>query len=179
MSDVTHMDPTPGPAPRSRWRWLLIASLALNFLVLGAMAGAWVFGHRHGPGRWGATPMEHGLMHFSRQLPEDRREAVRRHLKEGRQAMKPLKEDLRKARISAAEVLGSADYTPEKMRAAMEAAGAADLKLRQNGVDVVIKAIGTLTPEDRKSLSEAWSRRLKHEDRRNRKFDKNDDGPKG
>lgn len=168
-------DQSPASAGPGRKRWLLVASLALNLLVLGAFAGAYFFGPRHGPGRWGATPMEFGLMHFSRKLPEERRNGVREVLREGRKAAKPLREDLRKAREAAALVLGSPDYTTEKMQAALEQIGVAEDSLRRNGAAVVVKAIERLTPEDRKSLSEAWTKRLERHDKRRKSQGKESD----
>ena len=164
---------TPAPAVTGkRMRWLLVASLAVNLLVLGAVAGAWVFGHRHGHGRgWGPTPMELGQMFFSRTLPQERRDMVRRYLKDGRQAAKPIREDLRAARQRAAEVLVSPDFTIDKLKAAMDEIGNVDQRMRQNGVDVLLKAVEGLTPEDRNALGKGWSRRLQREERRGKRHD--------
>lgn len=163
---------SPGPVPIApsgkpgRGRWLLIASLAFNLLVAGALAGAFFFGPKHGPGRWGATPMEFGLMHFSRKLPEDRRVAVREVLREGRKTAKPLRAQLRDARLTAANVLGSADYSADRMQAALAQIGVIEDGLRRNGVSVVVTALDKLTPEDRKALSEIWTKRLERHDKR-------------
>lgn len=178
MSDQPAPNPETPPSTGRRFRWLLIASLAVNLLVFGAMAGAWVFGHRHGHMRgWGPTPMEHGLMFFSRSLPEERRDMVRKHLKDGRAAAKPIREELRQARLRAAEILMSPDFTTDKLKAAMDAIGAADQRMRQNGADVVVKAVEGLNPEERKSLGQHWQRRLQFEDRRRKRSGK--DAPPG
>lgn len=180
MSETLPPQASPAAAPSRRGRWLLIASLAFNLLVAGALAGAFFFGPKHGPGRWGATPMEFGLMHFSRKLPEDRRTAVREVLRDGRKAAKPMRAQLRDARQAAADVLGSADYSADRMQAALDQIGVVEDGLRRNGVSVVVKALDKLTPEDRKSLSEAWSKRLERHDRRRkgRTPEKDDDSEK-
>lgn len=173
MSDLS--TPTNPAGPARKWRWLLMISVALNLAFVGGLAAVWWKGPP-GPWRGGASQTAFGLMKFSRDLPDERRDAVRRHLKEARPALKSAQVELRQARVKAAEVLGSASYTPEAMRAALDAVASTDNRLRAMGTDALMKAIGELTPEDRQKLAQSWTRRLEREQRRRGKRER-DDGP--
>lgn len=169
MSD-TSTSPTAG-APSSGRRWLLIASLALNLLFIGGVAALWFKGPP-GPGHRGPSQTAFGIMMFSRDLPPDRRDAVRQHLKEARQDLKNLKADLRLARQKAADVLASTSYTPEQLKTALDAIALAENRMRDTGTAALLKSIGELTPEERQKLAAAWTQRLQKEQRRKGKSDK-------
>ncbi len=160
------------------WRWLLVVSLALNLLVAGAVAGLWIKGPPHGAPHWGATPTTFGLMRFSRDLPLERRQKVRGHLREAYKSLRPLRDEMRAARRRAAEALGAPDFSKEKLQAAMDGIGAAETRIRQTGVDALIKGIGELEPVERQKLSEAWLQRLDREYRPRRRH-KNDESGMG
>jgi len=147
-------------APSSGRRWLLVGSLALNLLFLGGLAALWWKGPMPGYGYLGPSQTAFGIMRFSRDLPPERRDAVRRHLKDARIELRGLREELLAARRNATEVLNSADYTPEKMRAALDAIAAADQRIRDRGTDALVNAIGELAPEERATLAASWQRRL-------------------
>jgi uncharacterized membrane protein len=116
-------------------------------------------------------------MKFSRELPAERRDAVRRHLKDARPALRAAQDELRQARAKAAEVLGSPTYTADAMRAALDGVASTDNRLRTMGTDALMKAIGELTPEDRQKLAESWTRRLEREQKRRGKRDREDGRP--
>jgi uncharacterized membrane protein len=163
--------PTVSGGPSRGLRWLLVGSLALNLAIVGGLAALWFKGPP-GASRWGSTQTAFGMMKFSRDLPEDRRQAVRKHLKDARSALKAVRDDLRAARVRAAEVLASADYSPEQMKSALDAVAAADNRMRSMGTEALMKAIGELTPEDRQKLAASWTRRLEREQKRKSKRDK-------
>lgn len=168
--------PPSGPQSGHRtgrgWRWLLVASLALNLLVAGAVAGLWIKGPPHGPPRWGPTPTTFGLMRFSRELPPERREKVRVHLREAFKAMRPLRDDMRTARRRAAEALGSTDFTIAQLKAAMDEIGSVETRMRQTGVEALINGIGELEAAERQKLGQLWLQRLDRENRRRGRRDK-------
>jgi len=178
LSDTT--TPATPPASARGWRWLLVASLALNLLFIGGLGALWLKGPP-GPGHWGPSQTAFGLMRFSRELPPERRDAVRRHLKEARQDLKALRAEVRDARSKASAVLASPDYTPEAMQAALAAVAAADNRVRDSGTSALMKSIGELTAEERQKLAAAWNRRLDRDRGRKGKADKdallNDDAP--
>lgn len=176
MSDLSTPTETPRAAGKSRW--LLIGSVALNLVFIGGLAALWFKGPP-GHGRGGASQTAFGLLMFSRDLPPERRDAVRKHLKEARPALKAGQADLRQARVKAAEVLGSATYTTDAMRSALDAVAATDTQLRHMGTDALMKAIGELTPEDRQALAATWTRRLEREQKRRGKRNRDDAPPDG
>lgn len=69
---MTDTAPPPPPRPRRRLRWLLIASLALNFLFVGLLAGGALKMWRAAPG---SPPPELALLW--RALPDEARHALR------------------------------------------------------------------------------------------------------
>ncbi|MCU0953208.1 MAG: periplasmic heavy metal sensor [Hyphomicrobium sp.] len=166
-------------APASGRRWLLVGSLALNLLFLGGLGALWWKGPMPGFGHPGPAQTAFGLMKFSRDLPPERRDAVRRHLKEARLELRGFRDELLAARRNAAEVLKSADYTPEKMRAALDAIASADQRIRDRGTAALVNAIGELTPEERATLAGSWQRRLEKPAGRKEKQETGelDDGP--
>lgn len=170
-------DTTPASAalpPSSGRRWLLVGSLALNLLFLGGLAALWWKGPMPGYGHPGPSQTAFGLMKFSRDLPPERRDAVRKHLKDARGDLRGMRDELLAARRNAAEVLASPDYTPEKMQAALDAIAAADQRIRDRGTGALVKAIGELTPEDRAALASLWQRRLEKPGGRKEKPDRMD-----
>jgi len=148
------------PASSSGRRWLLVGSLALNLLFIGGLAAIWWKGPPPVYGHPGLTQTPFGLMKFARDLPPERRDAVRRHLKDARADMRGLRDELRAARQKAAEVLKSPDYTADNMSAALGAIAAADNRIRDRGAAALLAAIGELTPEERQELASSWQRRL-------------------
>ncbi len=72
MSD--NQGPKPAPKPMRRWVKILLAlSLALNFLVLGAVGSA-VISHKFRGGHWGGPGGKFG--HYSRALSREDRQAI-------------------------------------------------------------------------------------------------------
>lgn len=155
----TAQPPAPAACGR-RWRWLLVASLALNLLIIGGLAGLWMKGPPHGRPHWGASPTAFGLMRFTRDLPPERREAVRGHLKDARTSLRALRSELRDARRNAVEALRTPDYSTDKLAAAMAAVADVDNRMRAAGTEALMKGIAELTPEERAKLADAWTRRL-------------------
>jgi uncharacterized membrane protein len=164
------------PAPSSGRRWLLVGSLALNLLFLGGLAAIWWKGPLPVYGHPGPTQTPFGLMKFARDLPPERRDAVRRHLKDARTDMRGLRDELRVARQMAADVLKSPDYTADKMSAALGAIAAADNRIRDRGSAALLAAIGELTPEERQELAGSWQRRLERPPGRKDKIPKSETG---
>lgn len=167
MSAAPNETHAAAPAPRARWRWLLVFSLALNVLIAGAVAGALWFGPRHAGRSWGPTPVEYGLMHFSRKLPPERREKVREILRSSRASVRELRQSAKAVRERAAEELASKTYDRNRMRAILEAVAAADARMREVGVDAVLQAVDLLTPEERQELAEVWRKRMSRSEQRN------------
>ncbi|MDX2308442.1 MAG: periplasmic heavy metal sensor [Hyphomicrobium sp.] len=166
----------PAARPRRWTKWLLVVSLALNLLIAGGLAGAWWHHRNEGPMRWAGGPSDFGLMYFSRSLPEERREAVRKLLREGRKSLRDHKSEVTALRASAADALAADDFSPEKFRAAVETVGTSEETRRKGSIDVLMQVVQTLTPDERKRLAAMWKKRIERESRRFKK-PKDDDGP--
>jgi uncharacterized membrane protein len=163
-----------GPAGPGRLKLLLIVSLALNLLVISAVAGAFLMGPRRGHWHGGGRGEDFGLLGFARSLPADRRSEIRKSVQRDRAALKPLWLEMRKARENAAAVLVAEPYDKEKVKAAFEAIGAAENRLKEAGLAIFLNTAEQLTPDERRALGEWW---INKKGRHFRFRDDKDDGP--
>lgn len=168
--DVTGAVAPPSSPKERRLKLALIASLAVNFLVIGAVASAMFFAP-HGPRHGGGRGEDYGLMAFTRVLSHDRRAPIRKTIKEQREVFKAMREDIDAARRQAAEVLVAEPFSREKMKEALGKVNDADLKLKTAAQDMLLKISETLTPEERQALKTWWEKRRGH------RFRRGDDGP--
>jgi uncharacterized membrane protein len=148
----------PAGGNNRRLRLFLMLSLAFNLLVIGALAGTagWrKFGHGHGSPRG----EDFGLMGFSRSLPSDRGDALRKSLKQERANLRPLKRDIEAAREAAAEVLGAEPYNKDALRSAIEKIAEAEGKLKSSGQAIFLNSVEQMTPGERRALSEMWKKK--------------------
>jgi uncharacterized membrane protein len=160
--------PSTASPVRRKWSPLLMASLALNLLIVGTIAGA-VFAHRGGMGGGGGPPElnigrmvagEQGLRGFVRTLPKERRAIFRASGEQARQALKPLRLTVRKARDDATLALKSEPFDAARYEKAMGDLIAAEGSARRAGVAILASAIGQMTPAEREQF-QSWRR--KHE----------------
>jgi uncharacterized membrane protein len=161
LSDVSRPEP---PAPQGtgsrRLKYALIASLALNLLVVGTVAGAMYTFHRHPPPRMGYGPhQDFGLMGLTRWLPEDRRKEMRRKLREDRERLRPLVDELRAARRDAATKLAAEPFDSAALKAAFDVAGEKDRTVRDAAVTAFLAHAEQLKPEERRKLADWWLKR--------------------
>ncbi len=160
-----------------RLRVALIASLALNALIIGAVGGALLFG-RHGHG-WGWHPHKaFGLYGFARTLPQDRREVIRNTIKDGRAKLKPLREEVWSARTAARKTLTEEPFDEAKLNAALDAVIAADADYQRAKMAIFADTAAKLTDEERKDLYEWLERhRKRFRHRRRHRWRNGDDQP--
>lgn len=167
--------PSPQPgAKEKRLRLMLIASLALNLLVIGAVAGSLIVGkhrHRYGGGDRGE---EYGLMSFTRHLSAERRAPLRKAIKENRETLKPLRESVDEARRQAADALAVEPFDRERVKAAFDKITEADGKLKSAGLSMLLTTAEGLTPDERQKLKEWW---VKRQGRFRGPSKKEEDGP--
>lgn len=134
---------------RSRWfNILLIASLALNLLFVGGLAKA-AWHHRHG----GFDGF--GLMGFARNLPPDRQQFLRDEIKAARDAVKPLRQEMRDRWSDANKVLVEEPFDKEKYKAAMDRVTEADNKIKAVITNALADTASKLNPAEREALK-AW-----------------------
>ncbi|MFA5951315.1 MAG: periplasmic heavy metal sensor [Hyphomicrobium sp.] len=147
----------PVATPREkRLRIVLLASLAVNLLVIGAVVGAGIAIKRHGPPHGGRGAEDYGLMGFTRTLPSDRRKEIRKELKQERAKLRPLVDEIEQARDDAASVLASEPFNRDALRAASDKVTEREQTLKAAGLDMFLNHAEKLTAAERKSLSEWW-----------------------
>ena len=84
------------PKTRRRWtRWLLIGSLALNLLVIGALVG---FAVRGPVPKYGAAPVLPGALSLLRAVPDSHRGVVRDALRDHRESLRAQRGDVNQMR---------------------------------------------------------------------------------
>ncbi|MEM1313339.1 MAG: periplasmic heavy metal sensor [Pseudomonadota bacterium] len=162
-------DPDAAPPPRRRrWTaWVLGASLCLNLLLIGALAGAAM-------GNWGPHSAEiptgfdrRTLWRVYKGLPEaeqDRIEAVVRDL---RRELSTIAEDRMRARLDMAESLEAETVSPEALNAAM-AEARVQAQANRNVIDAAFAEFAAgLDRPTRRMIAEALRkppRRFRHDD---------------
>lgn len=148
---------SPGAAdtPVRRWpRWMgiaLVASLACNLLVVGALAAAAWRHHRHGP-----MPPFRGqatVLDFATTLAPARRQALREMTLAERTAVRPYRAELRRARAAAREVLLAQPFDAERFKLAQQQVLSAETRARIAAQDLFHAVVLKLTPEERVGLA--------------------------
>lgn len=142
---------------RFPWRTLLFVSVALNLLVIGAVAGAWLSGVRveREPNDSAVVERLPGPRAFLRALPPETRAAMREELAASWQETRDTRQAAIRARRDAFAALAQEPYDAASVRAAFESLRAAD----QSAIGVfqnnLIEAFAELTPEQRREALEA------------------------
>ncbi len=150
----------PGRPARFNLRLALMASLALNVLIIGVAAGSLLIGHHHG---WhGHGFRGAGLSGFARTLPPDRGEVIRQKLESDRAVLDPLRKEEHEAREAARSVLMTEPFDVEKFKAALARAVDADEKEKRARMNLFAETAATLTPEERHQLHEWFEKRRAH-----------------
>ncbi len=140
-------------ARKPSWqKWLLIASLAVNLLILGGAAGAF-WSHRHGGRHFGhGQGREHGLMGFVRELAPDRQGDVRAALETEREKIKPMRDVVKEGWTETNSVLGTEPFDKDKLKAAMTRMIDAETRMRTAISDALVDTAVKLSPEERQKL---------------------------
>lgn len=158
------------PTPQ-RPRWLygaLIASLAVNLVVLGSAAGAF-WHHRH-------ERHEHSLSGFVRKLPQDRQGPLGDFVASERAKLKSIREEIRSGFKESNGLLGEEPFDKEKLKAAMGRMNEAEARLRAAIGDALVETAAKMTPEERQSLKQWRERRAERGMKKWRRDRDNDDG---
>jgi len=143
------------PAQGSRWRSaLLIASLALNLFIGGAIATRF-FTHG-GPERFiGAGYTQLIPRGFFAEMPRDRRKVLLDILKRYRKDFRAEREGTESVAAKLADALVTEPYDVEKVKLVVSEFADQSGKLAARGGDAALDIIGRLSPEERKVLAEA------------------------
>ena len=136
-------------------RWgmvLLIASLALNFIILGLVAGSlWRVRAQHLPIR-GVTP---NLLGYAASLPTARRDLIWNATAEQRQQIRPFRRDIRAAREEVMHAIAAEPFDGDRFAVAQghlaEAYGRARAAVQALDLQIAVQ----LKPEERRAFP-AW-----------------------
>ncbi len=171
--------PSPGAQRRcSRWPVaLLVLSLAVNLLVLGAV-GTMAYFHFRGPawmthGEWRGKMnaqtlqraalgrpglMVRALWRTLRTLPEERRRALRPLLREHRQAIRQAYAEVGRLRLALAELLETAPADEARRQTLLRDLERAESQTRRHIVLLIGTFLENLTPEERRLFAEKLRR---------------------
>ena len=150
MSETT----TPATGSR-RMKYVLIGSLALNLLFIGAVIGMGFKKPHHGP----RGKPHYSLMGLTRVLPSEQRKEVVEILKKEHAEMAPAIDELRKARHEAADRLAAEPFDRAALERAIAEVTEKERALRQGTLDMFLTQAERLDADQRKKLSERWHRR--------------------
>ncbi len=146
--------PTTGFAGLS-WvlKSVMITSLALNLLVVGALATAW---YRHGGKHFHhGGGVERSLMHYARrELPREKWRELKKAWRKERESLRPLFEDVRAARKNVGTVLQAETYDRSRVEAALDQVRQKRIMVRQSVLPKFLDQIETLTEEERRAFGQ-------------------------
>ena len=154
MSDATQ----PSRFSPRTLRWALVASLALNVLIIGTVAGTLCFSrlghHQHGDG-----VRKSPLLRFARTLPRERADIIRQKFADAQPNMEALRKETRDARASVREALIAETFDQAKFNAALDGIVRADTDVTRARTSLFGDAVGQLTPEERRQLHDWLNKR--------------------
>ncbi len=154
-----------------RWIWIaLVASLAVNLLVIGAVGGSmWVF--RHGEHGHGSQAMgSHHMRRFIRSLPDERQAAVRRVLGDARRGARPQWREVWQARRSALTELEREPFDRGTYAVALDKVHIAERRARAGTNQLFVELAAALTPQERRAFVKFVRDRRGHRRYWRRKF---------
>src|SRR5262247_2434540 len=145
MSDATI---SVGQAARQAPRWmlvLLLASLAVNFLIIGLTAGA-MWRLRGPPPLAGVTP---NLLGYASTLPSERRKALWDQTEAERKFLRPFRREVRAAREETIKALIAEPFDRERFLAAQARQGETEHQARGAVQNLYAKIASGLTLDER------------------------------
>lgn len=159
MTDPAHT--APQTAPPTSFRGLKIAfalSLALNLLVAGMVAGAWLNGG--GPGH--GLPRDLSFGPFSEALSHEDRRAIRRALWAEKDSLRAGREAAKAEFDTLLAALRAEPFDPSAVDAALSAVVIRSEGRLAKGQELLTDRIGTMSPTDRLAFADRLEGALKH-----------------
>ena len=152
---IDSQEPKGRPA---RWVYgALIASLALNLLIAGAVAaGMWRFRHHGVAGAAGRS-----MMDFVHQLPTDRQAAIGNELGVEKEKLRPLRQEMREAASSTNAAIAAEPFDKDKLKAAASRSGELNVRMQATLSNALVELADKLTPNERKEL-QVWHDKQTH-----------------
>ncbi|WP_072376962.1 periplasmic heavy metal sensor [Hyphomicrobium sp. NDB2Meth4] len=154
MSETTR---PPRFSPRTL-RWVLIGSLALNVLIIGAVVSTFCISHFDGP------PHQQGfksppLLGFARTLPRERSDIVRQKVADAQPGLETARRGIRDARAAVRAALSAEPFDQAKFDAALDGIVEADTKEARAKATLFADTVHELTPQERIQLHEWLDKR--------------------
>ena len=148
-------DVTTPQAPARRFNWLkalLIASLALNLLVIGGGIARWYVGF--GPDRYARLTQTQLIPRFFfRDLDRARRLELFAVFKSHDKEIKDERQAVKAQAIALADALEAEPYDPARAKAAVDGFTAKSEAMFATGTDAALTLIDKLTPDERKLMA--------------------------
>jgi len=139
-------------AVRRAPRWLLVAlfaSLALNLVVVGSVAGAvWRF-RKPPPWAGAVTP---NLLGYASTLAPERRKQLWEQTADERSHIRPFRREVRAAREETVKALVAEPFDQSQFQSAQARQAEAENRARQAVQDLYVKIAAGLTPEERRAF---------------------------
>jgi uncharacterized membrane protein len=153
----------------------LLASLAINILILGAIGGYVVAGLRHPPAAHQMTrtpPMQQQFSfdprRFVRALPKTERQKAIRVLKRAAPEHRRIFQNIHKTNKEIAVLLMADELDDVKIQAAFNHLRDLEIEAKNLGQNLVLKVVQDLDPQTRRRIIRAASRRQPPGDRKKR-----------
>lgn len=162
MSDVRPSAPTA----LGTWRWVLIGSLALNVLIVGAVLSTICIGHfgegpdEPGGGRRGLR--DSPLLGFARTLPHERADIIRQKVADAEPNLEARRQGIRRAFDGVHTALRAEPFEQAKLDAALDGVVEAETERARARTALFADAVRQLTPQERIELHEWLEKRRPH-----------------
>ncbi len=129
----------------------LIVSLAVNLLIAGALASAYWRFRQEAP--FPGNPGNINLLGFSATLPADRRQAIMRQTAEQRRAMRPLRAEVRAARLAARALFLAEPFDSDAFARAQAYVLESELQARKQAQALFLIIAGLLNKDERQAFA--------------------------
>lgn len=162
-ADQRSASPVDGSRNATRWLGIaLVLSLAINAFIVGVIATKIIkirdFRRPNPPPVVDALADSNRLL---RGLPKERRDELRRIVRDYRPTLKPWRDALDEARNQLADAMVVDPLDRDRIEAALREIQAARASMRDTGRTLTIELISAMSPAERKALAERMERRKK------------------
>src|SRR5215472_589125 len=150
---MTEAGSSEAPVVRRAPRWLLVvlfASLAVNLVIVGSVAGA-VWRHR-GPPAWAGVVIPN-LLGYASTFPSERRRQIWELTREERSRIRPFRREVRAAREETIKALVAEPFDRQQFPRGAAQQGGAENRARVAVQDLYLKIADNLTADERQAFA--------------------------
>ena len=159
-------DPKPAPAPGKpgrKMRWVLVASLGLNLLILGIVAGGWIDRSR-APDR--RMPREVAFGPFTEALDSADRRALRGAFLDQSDKLREMRTTARDDTARLIAALRADPYDPAATEAAFSGLRSGTMSRMELGERLLLDRIGQMDTPQRQGFADRLAERLQGDSRK-------------